>query len=717
MRKSSKSSFDGLLRLSLPLIFLIFAAACSLEPPPKKLQDKQIKISGGGITLEINSLSGRYGKIVEEKSGYDILRPWPESDQAAGFGVRIEDELEGWTLSDLEDTVAVRNFEGKDNSVRFDKIFIRSGYQLQQEIFGDRQGIHFKFLATPAGDEAPLRSVRFSYLLPLPRGFYFWAPDGGAPRLLDGTFEKRLIYGLGGEGVRGIAIPLISVFKPGGPSFSLAVPLEISAVRVIFSIEPSLLPEGVSASRGECDWLRITFDLAGAGGGRSLETGLWLYAHPDDWRPALRQFAEKYREYFDPVRRTAGGEGILSRIEPPQVNTAFLTNLQRREIRLARLSWNFFRSGEWVPPQAVRFDDFTWTSQADTAYPSISVALVRSAIDNLLQFKLRPVLQATFNGSCGAEVADNRFADDLALDERKKPRTGEEGEMLMYAGPSSPFGLAMIENQRRMLELYPQAEGYFFTDWASTGLDFGHDDSLTVIHGRPAYRLAANRLGVGRTLVTLVNQAKKMVIASTPSNVAECRGLDAICITSPDAGALSRVAYLGLWRPLLADTDARERLSHVEAEEWLKEELIQGVIPADLELGEEATLARAYRPLFLSLRGREWLLEPHVLETSTGLLGQAFSIPAEARSGEQDVLVCLVQPGLRLGEEVQRSGMRVRLRLPASTEYVRAVWTPAARNAWPVPVNIVREGEEDEQQLTIALPPFGPAGVLRLSRR
>ena len=717
MRKSLKTRFPGLLRPSPLLIVLVLAAACSLEPPPKKLLDKQIKISGGGIALELNSLSGRYGRIVEEKSGYDILRPWPESEQVAGFGIRIEDELLGLALNDLKDSLAVRNFEGKDNTVKFDKFFVRSGYHLEQEIFGDRQGVHFKFLATPAGGQAPLRSVRFSYLLPLPRGFYFWAPDGGAPRLLDGTFEKQLIYGLGGEGVRGIAIPLVSIFKPGGPSFSLALPLEIPVVRVIFSIEPSLLPEGVSAPGVECDWLRITFDLAGAGGGRSLETGLWLYAHADDWRPALRQFAEKYREYFDPVRRTAGGEGILSRIEPPQVNIAFLTNLQRREVRLVRLNWNYFRSGEWVPPQAVRFNDFTWTSQADTAYPNISVALVRSAIDNLSQFKFRPVLQAAFSGSCGAEVADNRFADDLALDERKKTRPGGDGELLMCAGPASPFGLAMIENQRRMLELYPQAEGYFFADWGLTGLDFGHDDSLTVIHGRPAYRLAANRLGVGRTLVTLVNQAKKMAIATTPSNIGECRGLDALCVTSPDAGLLSRAAYLGLWRPLLADPAAGSRLPPVEAEEWLKEELIQGVIPADPELGEEATLARAYRPLFLNLRGREWLLEPHALEISAGLRGQVFSIPAEARSGEQDILVCLVQPGLRLAEEVQRSGMRVRLRLPASTEYVRATWTPAARNAWPVPVNIVREGEDDEQRLTIALPPFGPAGVLRLSRR
>ena len=714
MKQSCRPRKPGEILILSAFLLAIVGSSCTLEPPLKLLPDKQVKITGGGMRIELHSLSGRVTSIVEEHSDYDLLRPWPETDRAAAFGIEIYDELELLTCCDLRDSVKVRNFVEEENSAFFEKRVCRAEYSLKQKVWGDREGVYMNFQASVTDKEAPLRSVRFSYLIPLPKDFYFWVPNGREPLLLDGRTGAKFIYGPGGEKDASISIPLVSIWKAGGPAFSLAVPLEIRSVRVSFTVEPARLPEGVSPGPAECDWLRITFDLVGMGEGRTLETALWLYAHEDDWRSSLGIFAEKYGDYFQPSRRLSSAEGFLSRITPTGCTNSVLAGLQRREVKLAKIDWNYYRSGQWVPPQALRFDDFTWTSNTVPQYDNISVTLVRSCIENLVQFKLRSVLYSPFNSYCSKEISGERFADDTALDENGRPMVYRESGLLMHAAAGSPFGREMIEQQRRMLDLYPQADGFFFDDWGTSGIDFARDDSLTVVHNRAAYSLSGNRSQVGRLLVDMVNQQKKLVFATPPPSISECRGIDVLCLAGPDLENLGRIAFMGLLRPIVADLGPETELSTERAEEILKEELLWGVIPSETELSRDFQLARAYRPLFLNLKGREWILEPHALGLTPGLKGQVFYIPANSRDTEQDVVVCILRPDLRLADDLQRGGARVRLRLPEAEEYLRATLTLASRNPWPMPLRIERKGEEDEQELLFDLPQFGPAALLRL---
>ena len=74
------------------LLFFAFVLAvahfsCTLEPPLKLLPDKQVSITGGGMAIELHSLSGRVTSILEQRSDYDLLRPWPVIDRVAGFGI------------------------------------------------------------------------------------------------------------------------------------------------------------------------------------------------------------------------------------------------------------------------------------------------------------------------------------------------------------------------------------------------------------------------------------------------------------------------------------------------------------------------------------------------------------------------------------------------------------------------------------------------------
>ncbi|HUU30438.1 MAG TPA: hypothetical protein VM123_21755 [archaeon] len=700
--------------LTALLLAAVTCLSCTLEPPPKKVVVKEVKVAGGGVEIKVHSVSGLITGLIHEQTGVDLLSDSADSRQACGIGIEIYDELDRRRYSDLLDSVVVRNFEETGKGAGFEKRFANAPFFLKQRIEEDRDGVFVRCRAVAIDKDVLFRSVRFSYLVPLPRGFYLWVPNGAGSLLLDGDTSAHFVYGPGADSRTSISIPLTMLWKPGGPSVTLAVPLELEPVRVKFEIEPGRLPLGVTPSPEERDFLRITFDLVGLGADREMETGLWIYGHESDWRPALGAFAMKYRPYFESSYRAVEQEGFLRSIEPAEPGSALFGMLKQEEIKLARIDWNFYRHGEWVPPQALRFDDFTWASQIDPGkYNKISVGLVRSTLDNLLQSGISPIIYSAFNQYCRQEIAEENFAADIALDERGRRLEAFAGHYVMHAGPESPFGMRMLEQQRRMIELYPKASGFFFDDWNMTGIDFAHDDGLTVVHNRPAYCLARNLREVGGLLIGMVHKAGKAVAAAQPVSIADARGIDIFFLSDTSPEVMRKAALMCLWRPIVADNRSGTRIPGGKLEQHLKAELLWGVMPSGPELGADPALARAYRPLFLALAGREWVLTPQPLKLPEGVEGQIFMVPSSSRSRGKDILVAVVQPNVSLEDGSLKAGVVVRVRVPEIEYIVRAAWTPAVRSPWTMPLKPV----VGEEEVTVELPPFGPAGILLLGRR
>lgn len=694
-------------------IALVGSISCTLEPPPKRVPLKEAKISGGGVKVKVHSRKGLITGIVHEKTGFTFLDE-PSDSLKYRVGIEIYDGLDGHLYSDLKDSTLVKNYEEKKNYVAFDRLFLNAPFQLDQQIEGKKEGIYISCRTAVVDDTRDLRTVRFSWLIPLPRGADLWIPGMERPMRLDGENSARFDYGPVPGGRYGIGIPLVSVWKPGTAGITVAVPLEIETARVIFEIESGKTPLGVLPAFEEYEFLKVTFDLAGIGGNRTLETGLWIYGHEDDWRPALGAFAQAYRDCFQASRRSVDLEGPLSRIDPSAASAASVINLKVQEISLAGINWNFFRRGEWVPPQAVRFSDFTWSAETDPGkFKDISAGLLRTAMDNLVLNKINPVLQSSFASSCGQETAEDNFSADIARDESGRPVKNSAGDYLMHIAKRSSFGKRMVEDQRQMIDLYPQAAVFYFPEWNVTGIDFAHDDSLTVVHNRPAYSLASNRKPLGKSLIDLVHDKGKLAAAEPASTIAEASGLDFFFLGDTSRAEIRRAAMMSLWRPVVADFDRNLKMTVEKAEQLLQMELIWGVLPSAVELGADQTLSRAYRPLFANLKGRDWVIEPHPVKLPKNIEGQIFMVPSAVHSGELDAVVAVVRPGARLADGLLEPGGTVRVAIPEAESYIRATWLPALRNAWPVPLKIVSE----ETEAVIELPFFGPAGVLRLSRR
>jgi len=703
--------------LSFAALLIVPLASCTLEPPAKKIPVRIAAVTGESIKVQVRSSDGLITSLIHVDSGNDFFDEQPDSLDSPVFGVEVYDELESVLYSDLSDSTFISNFSEGENEVSFSKQFKNAPFLLNQNISRHEHGIFLHCRATCEDSETPVRSVRFTYLIPVPTGYLFWAPGMDDPLVLDGENAVRYRYGCGELSDKATGLPLVSLWKPGAQGLTVAVPLEIKTVRVSFSIEPSVHsrpPAGSFPTSKDFNYLRVTFDLVGIGPGRALETGLWLYGHQDDWRPSLNIFSDRYREVFAALPRAHELAGVLADVEPNGADPAAVRRMLRMDAGLARINWNFQRYGQWIPPQALRFSDFTWTCQlAPEKFGDISVQQVRFLIDALRIAKLEPVLYAAYNQHCDRELAESNFSADIARDELGRPLIGERGHLLMHAAQTSPFGRQILQQQRQMIELYPEAVGFFFDDLPVAAVDFAHDDSLTLIHNRPAANLGDTFGRLGPLLTKMVHNAGKLVLASPPSTVSAGAGVDIFCLESAGRLNLGTMAMVCLNRPAVSFLPAGAAQDAQEMEFQLQRQLIWGVIPSAGQLQANLEVSRAYRALYLSLKGRQWVLEPHALVLPEGIRGQIFRVPSADRPGRRDILVTAVRPGVLLADQSLRPGVTVRVRVPEAEYLVRAVWTAAASPARPIPLRpVFQEGE-----ITVELPPFGPSGVLRLSRR
>ncbi len=684
--------------------------SCSLEPPPKKVLQKMASVSGSGVTLTLRSGDGVARGVVHPPA-LELAPEDTDSLSLTRIGLLIRDELTGRVIDDRTCQAQITSFSESEEGVFVERRFPGAAFSLRQKYSGQREGVFLTSWLSTGGDT--LHSVSVRYLIPGTRGCMFWTASGDEPLSLEGGTSFNYICGPSGPAASRTAVPLGVIWRPDGVGMGVGVPLESRSVRISFSADLEDRPLGLN-SEGTEEWLCITFDLLGVRPGRELETGVWLYGTEPGWRQALGLYAERHREYFESRAGANRRDGALCLINPPDAGGANYNGLRSQEVTLTEIVWNWRRPGEWILPQSLQYEDYAWDCDVDRArFSQVTAQKVRAALDGLTQADLRSVIQGAFSQVCAAEIARSLYGADIARDESGREMADSDGCLYMHAGPESPWGLNMLEQQKNMMNLYPLAGGYYFDGWDSGALDFAHDDSLSAVENHPASYLGFSLTTIGAQLIEQVHQARTLVLTAAPSHAALGRGVDILTVNPALPDRIPSAAFLGLFRPLVARPHPGGPFGGRQGvEQALQTELLWGILPSHEQLDADPFLNKAYRPLFSALRGRQWVLDGGSLEVSRGVSGQVFRVPVPERSGERDLVVSLVRPGASLSDQGQRRGVTVRLRTTDSKTVTRALWQGAGVS-WPAPVKAVLENNET---LVVEIPPFGPAGVLRLAQ-
>jgi len=142
----------------------------------------------------------------------------------------------------------------------------------------------------------------------------------------------------------------------------------------------------------------------------------------------------------------------------------------------------------------------------------------------------------TCSCECAHRLAESRYASSICRDEQGQPRRAWwyqdfEGEhcYLMNPDPAFPYGRSLLAQIDRLLATYPDTDGIFIdrTDYGAT--DYGHQDGLTMVDGRPAYQQA---FGISRYLAAAarrLHRQGKLLMMNVPFYLEAARYADAVC--------------------------------------------------------------------------------------------------------------------------------------------------------------------------------------------
>ncbi|MCC6127192.1 MAG: NPCBM/NEW2 domain-containing protein [Pirellulales bacterium] len=408
-----------------------------------------------------------------------------------------------------------------------------------------------------------------------------------------------------------------------------------------------------------------------------VRCALDLTAHRADWRSGLDWYARRYPAYFEPpnpcVRQMAGNGGYSSHAE---ITDAEL--LMRMAFRVNwKASFDFPYMSMFLPPTKTDADEWT-----DFKKQKTNVAKMRASARNLRRMGFYEVnyFNITEAGNFYRYPPPPRKATDDA-DLWKDPNDflyhmvgkgilpGPDGKPIaswegcVAMDPGEPvYQDHLVEQARRHIERIPESFGICIDrmDWIHF-YNRERDDGRTWYKGRPARSLVNSWHAAMDRIGPMMHAAGKVIYGNPHyARIDLMRHLDGIYDEAGMQGvSLNMCALMGIDKPVMEWTwDLDEKGKGPDA--FFQRHLYMGAyltapVPGnDHCMLPDPTRERFYLdygPLFDALRGKRWVLLPHVIRVEGDkALANVFEAPGgfvvPVISGGKEASVTVVLQGL-----------------------------------------------------------------------
>jgi len=236
----------------------------------------------------------------------------------------------------------------------------------------------------------------------------------------------------------------------------------------------------------------------------------------------LRRYPALFRPANPKIEQARGAWWCAN----PFVDGAGLDAAQRLGIVYYQIHTHYPQMGEYWTPQE------QWTT---SLRQRCSREQVTSIIGEAHARGMRTFLY-TCSCECAWRLAEEKYPESICRDRKGEAIRGWwwqdfEGEhcYLMNPDPRLPYGKSLLYQIGKLLETYPETDGIFIdrTDYAA--IDYGHDDGLTMVDGRPAYQQA---FGISHYLAAaarLIHARGKAVMMNVPFYIEAARYADGVC--------------------------------------------------------------------------------------------------------------------------------------------------------------------------------------------
>lgn len=470
----------------------------------------------------------------------------------------------------------------------------------------------------------------------------FWY--GAPPYRYDKTGIPFCPNWAGGEQV--FCMPLAAVLEAGA---NLGMSL-------VLSPEDLLLDMSLTTTQtGKITFSRLYHRL---GGGGKVRFAMDLVGHEASWRSALGWTARRYKEFFDPPNPKAhqiAGTGAYSKhwgdLDVKKMKAmAFMVNWMA--------SFDFPYMGMFLPP--VAGDDVQWRGYGGgtvsiTKMREYSRKMRRNGFHVLSYFNVTefganvkfpaPARKAKAdadlwkdcNGFLYAKLAD-AIVLTPADEKAHKGFYGHTRPGLPYwtwgraivLDPGEPvYQKFLLEQVRRHIELLPDTSGICIDrmDWLRL-YNHRRDDGGSWFGGRAVRSLNYSWRDLMSKLGPMVHKAGKVVYCNNHvKRIEQMRHIDGLFDEFTYAGCpLNTVSLLGVGKPVLGWTP-NEKVLKPDPDAFFQKYLYLGVFPMCPFPGNDHSLRPSawvdkqyldYGRLMILMRGKKWVLEPHVIGVAGG---------------------------------------------------------------------------------------------------
>ena len=483
------------------------------------------------------------------------------------------------------------------------------------------------------------------------------------------------------------SVPLLTVLEPG----------QDLGLSLVLSPEDTLREIALDTQAGG----RVAFTRSAhrLGEGRVVRFAMDLVPGAGDWRGGLGWMTRRYAAYFDPplpaVARLAGLGGYSD--WAGEVDAGRLRQMGFTVNWAA--SFDFPYMGMFLPPigadepyrRIVKDDWITIAGMRAAARRWRQRGFYQLNYFNVTEFGAGPGTPAGVDPALGPADQWRNGTNalfNLVPDGVLRVRTGEtfpswQGSIVMDCGGPKYRDFLLDQARRHVAEL-PDSAGICIDrlDWLRV-YNFQADDGVSWLQGRPCRSLYASWAELLAAMGPIFHQQGKFIFNNLLVNRTELmRHADAVYHEHGDwPWEVNAAALQSVRKPCLVWTHGEPDLQP-DPDAYFQRHLHLGVFPTAPVPGNDHAIApspaidrwyRDYGPMLAALRGKQWVLTPHVVAVAgAAAKANVFAVPGG-----------YVVP-VTFGGAAARVELQVRLPVPAGTGLSAAVLHPGSEQLVPV---------------------------------
>ncbi len=691
-----------------------------------QVEAETIQLLGGSLDCTLERGNGRIVDLRETTRGDAFVTP-----QKGPAGLEVFDELDRKWYSDLRTPCRATDLQTNQREVTFVKQFEGAPFSLRCTWRPGGDGLRLHVEAR-LHDGQPQRSIRISVVLPVTKGLVSSAPSS-APASDVMADPVRYCYLADEKGKARTGIPMLTLYHPGKAGLSMCIPFEVPKVQLNMGVEPFdptrwYVPERIprmnagaevdtvtppdKGDLGERPVIRFTEKHVGLRPGKALPFAMWFFAHEPDWRCALGTVVETYKDYFEPHPGFAPLAGGTYGGNPNKVEPAMLEGSRPFDYTKNWFHAHFEFHGEFLTDEACSDPNYRWVCEPyPKEFVDLGIQRVREGVRRLKQAGNATFIYG-FNMHCDETIiAKRNLQADVARNQEGGIARAYHEQPVMYFSPSSPFGSHQLDQMDRLTRMYPEIAGVALDNWNYAGIDFGHDDGVTMVNNQTAANLNFTQQRMIAAIAGKMHATGRFVFTNKGRTIESFRGVDTVLTEAQGHQTYGTFAYMNLHR-CVTPCEYKSREDAKYAEYVLKYVLVWGGQLSHFEAESDPEQSLAYKPLYDCIRNQRWVFTPDPLTVPAGCQGQIFRIDPRSPWNAGTVAVTLVRPDVSWRDGKRKRNLKVKVRLPDGGRFKKAFWIGVESSAQgPVRCKISRK----QGEITVELPPVGAAGVVQLS--